>query len=200
MKIFHHHVGPLFPTDKVLLQRQVAFINETDKFSVLGYLNDNFLINGVFNFLFHFPDDYPEDYYYFNQSINPLITLAVANFSSRLVIKKCEFIQKPNFYLTGLGITTASDTYLDGNIHSGNYWYSVGANQYYQSKIGQIPGPPCFDEMLGVSTTDLWMRIRKFEDIRFFNNFCRFTIRNCDFSSSILYTLPLFYIQILYKS
>lgn len=81
LKIYHHNSTTLFSDNKVIATTQVYFINETNRFSVIGYINDSFKINGLYNFLFHFPDDYPDDYFYFNQSTHPLTSASVKDFS-----------------------------------------------------------------------------------------------------------------------
>ncbi|EAX89577.1 hypothetical protein TVAG_444960 [Trichomonas vaginalis G3] len=146
---------------------QVYYINETDRFSVIGYIDDNFKINGLYNFLFHFPDDYPDDFFYFNQSTHPLTSTTVQNFHYIFDNKKC--FPNPNLVsiLNGLAKSSESGAVLDGNVEFDQWWYSIGTNSYYL-KQGKIPGPCCANLQDSVThTNDLYIKIIDESILRF---------------------------------
>ena len=197
IRIFHHHSTKLFDKNKERAKEQIFFINEGALFSVLGYIDEKFQIDGVFNFLFHFPNDYPEDYFYFNQSSNPFTSTTVSHFSNKVILDHCEYINKVECKFTGLAISTSEYTYLDANSHSAYYWFSIGQNANYQNKIGSIPGPPCNDENLGVSTTNLWMRILNNDMIRFLPFVDKCSIGRCNNINTMVFILPFVFVFIV---
>ena len=49
------------------------FANEKDKYSLLGYINDKFRVNGTFVFLLEYPET--PCHYFFSQEVNPIISI-----------------------------------------------------------------------------------------------------------------------------
>lgn len=92
------------------------FINKTNMFSILGYVNDRLKINGRYNFLFHYPDDLPEDFFYFKQSSHPLYSTTASDFSQDFVLNNCELNDTNGREFTGLAKSSSLNSYLDGNI------------------------------------------------------------------------------------
>ena len=139
LNIYHHNARTLFSSNKALATMQVFYINETDRFSVIGYIDDNFKINGLYNFLFHFPDDYPDDFFYFNQSTHPLTSTTVQDF--HYIFDNKKYFPNPNSrnMLNGLAISSESGAVLDGNVELDQWWYSIGTSSSF-SIAGRIPG------------------------------------------------------------
>ena len=135
------------------------FINKTNMFSILGYVNDRLKINGRYNFLFHYPDDLPEDFFYFKQSSHPLYSTSSSDFSQDFVLNNCELNDTNGREFTGLAKSSSLNSYLDGNINPYHTWYACGFTQSYV-KPGRIPGPPCnpLNDHLS-QTSDLWLKI-----------------------------------------
>ena len=132
VRIFHQNVtnGALFSKDRSLLQKQVSFINETDLFSVLGSLNENFYINNTFNFLYYQPDDFPHDYFFFSQKNNSLTSKIAIEpiFKPNLTI--CNLDNTENGEFTGLTIANDTGALIDGNNFSSWWHYPIGVFSY----------------------------------------------------------------------
>lgn len=146
LNVFHHNItnNVFFAENISTTAQQLSFINETDRFSILGRINHRYYINGVYNFLFHFPVQLPNDYFYFNQSNHPLLTTKATKVSTNFSpLIKCRLSSENGAQFTGLTISAESNgAYIDGNTSPSYWFYSIGARTRWNSLM---PGPPCND-------------------------------------------------------
>ena len=159
LKIFQQNAPALFSSDKIIAANQVFDINEANRYSIIGYIDDNFKINGVFIFLYRFPIEYPDDYFYFNQSTHPLISYTVKDFRYNFTTKKCNIDYNHQNMLNGIAISKSPETLLDG-IYGDNtaWWYAIGVNSLHRTGF---PGPYCDNkESTSSQTSQLWIRIK----------------------------------------
>ena len=143
--IFHHNMtkGETFNDSSAL------FNNETNAFSIIGLINDNFKSGGYFEYLLDFPEH--NIYLRWKQKIHISNTNKNQN-SADIGFKK---IHVDDNGFKGLSRSTESGaTVFDGSPGSKGYWYSVGA------KCG-FNNPYRFAGVLDVNTSkcSLWIRI-----------------------------------------
>ena len=143
VRVFHHNATnyAFFSEDHETAIEQVYFINETDLFSVLGYVDDNFKIENTYNIMFYTPDDLPNDYFPFNQTSNPLNSNNATNISIDFRFNECVLDTSSNF--TGLTLSDTNYTIIDGTANRIQHWsYAIGASTFWGRK-NTIPGVPC---------------------------------------------------------
>ena len=148
---FHNSSGKVFFTKN---SPDLLFCNQSQKFSILGTLTNNYKINGFFEFLL----EYPERNYFvhWRQKKNPIKAESDVGFVPLHV--PCN----PSVF-NGLGLSSASlPTFLDGNIGSDKWHYAIGSYSRYVSE-DCFPGPCFYDENnheIGISLVSLYVRIR----------------------------------------
>lgn len=167
VRIYHHNVTKKVFFDKVVEKtyNQVSYINETDRFSVLGSINHLFYIVGKYNFLFHNPDEFPTDVLLFNQSTHPLFSNQPKDFSYKFKSKNALYTAN-NQEFEGLGLQDSGGCLIDGNPSNSNYNYCIGAKEPYGSD-NTIPGIPVFvnGKYVPAHTNEIYIRIKNYKMI-----------------------------------
>lgn len=172
VRIFHHNSTnkEYFSTDTTLATKQVSYINEKNRFSVFGSINEKFFIDGLYNFMIYYPIEFPDNPYYVNQSSHPLYSRTVTNkiIKSSKPAKCTRYDFTKGCEFAGLAIKQNGYTIIDGN-PSQSYWhYAIGAQQSWVAANG-IPGPLC--DGVPVYVVDVWLRYNSFEVLKNLPNF-----------------------------
>lgn len=171
IRIFYHNstTKEFFPRDRVITTKEVSYINTTNRFSILGHLDDDLKLEGKFNFLFYYPIELPDSFFFFNQTSNPLTTYSVSDFSSNYSKpSKCYYFEtQSNHILKGLSISTSTDyTLIDGNPQSTTWLYAIGSYSSFKGE-DSFPGPFCqplgYQDTIGFKCAELWLRFDRFE-------------------------------------
>ena len=153
--IFHHNAKENVYFTKN--SEKLLFCNETQRFSILGTLTNNYKINGYFEFLI----EYPEISYliHWRQKKNPIkynSDIGFVPLHVPLTSNKFVGLALSNYY--------NGSTFLHGNVGSNSWFYSIGAYHGWLSD-GSFPGPNIADEnknSIGVFIVSLYVRIRRF--------------------------------------
>ena len=194
VRIFHHNSTKFafFSKDNSTLAKQMYFINETDRFSVLGSLNEHFYINNTFNFLMIQPDDYKDMLFFFNQSSNPYTTTEVTNFSKNFD-PRCIEKYVPNIEFLGLALSNFSKTFIDGNPQATDWNYAFGANSPDGSNINTFPGVRC-KNYSSAHALQLWIRFDQFSIFHFlpYKKLCSICICRSHIPSNIAVFIVMF--------
>ena len=99
--------------------RECLFSNEKNKYSLLGYINEQFRVNDSFIFILEYPET--PCYYYFAQGVNPITSTPDSNVNLAYNVSNCS----SNLPFVGLN-RNLNDAYLDGIITDYDriyYWY-----------------------------------------------------------------------------
>ena len=135
--IFYHNPskGVKFEDGEELFVRN----SDNSKFSLLGILNENYKINGYFEFyLKYIYETAPVYFVHWRQKSNPIYTEPNDQNIGYVPINVTLTSYAP---FEGLAKSyTRNSTFIDGNPNSDeNWWYAIGAYQYYPND-GAIPG------------------------------------------------------------
>lgn len=160
IRIFHHDVTnfKLFSVEKSKLKAEISFINETDRFSVLGFIDERFHINNTFVFMYYQPLSYPNDFFFFNQTNNPFRTKIATDVSFKPTFNECKIIPDGKVDFTGFTVSEDNTSYMDANSY-GNHWhYAIGATELWPNNtVNEIPGAPCQAKRKN-RCNELWIR------------------------------------------
>ena len=151
--IFYHNA-----TGKVFFEKNsqcLLFCNETQRFSTLGILTDNFKINGYFEFLIEYPER--SSFYRWKQKKNPTKHDSDVGFVPI-------HVPSTTYEFNGLALSASSRdcTFLEGNIGTGSWYFSIGCYGPWLSD-DWFPGP-CLqvgNSQVGVSLVKLYVRVRR---------------------------------------
>lgn len=159
--VFHHNSTNkiLFSQDRNQAFKEVTFINEVDRFSILGSVSDSFYIDNKYNFIFHNPDDFPNTILQFNQSSHPLFTTTAKNVEIKYITQpNCRVIQDSNRF-QGL-IVDYQYSLIDGNPNT-NWNFAIGSFSFHKGG-NTIPGLVmlCDGVYNPAHTNDLYIRIQ----------------------------------------
>ena len=113
-------------------ENEFLFSNTKEKFSILGTLDDSFLINQKFEFLLEYPD--VEGFNIWTQTINPLN--AIPEQSNGYVPVKESFTENS---WNGLSRSSSVNSFLDGSPTNETWFYAIGLKGSWLEK--SIPGP-----------------------------------------------------------
>ena len=133
----------------------LLFCNETQRFSTLGILTENFKINGYFEFLIEYPER--SSYYRWKQKKNP------TKYNSDVGFVPIH-VPSSKYEFNGLALSASSsgNTFLEGNIGKDTWYFSIGC---YSKWVGDdwFPGPYLKKDNIdiGVSIVKFYMRIRR---------------------------------------
>ena len=160
--IFYHDIsGGLFDANTALVS------NEEKRFSAIGMVTSSFKQNNYYEYLLEYPSF--SGYNRWQQKITIADTTS-SQTKEDIGYKKIhvDFSEKD---WGGIARSSQSQTIFDGSPGvNGNYWYSIGATQYYCNKI-QFPGLCYASNTDGVQNVSLWIRIpQKYQ--------CTFKYRN----------------------
>lgn len=195
IRIFYHNArnNIYFDNDIAKAKDQIFFINESQRFSVLGYINESFYIDNRFNFLIFYPYDYPDNLFFLNQSSHPLYSYTASNITVNYTKpSKCEqFETVDEIKLKGLALSADDYTIIDGIPNSRNWDYSIGATRKYLD-AETFPGPSCYisSRYNSVHAVELWIQFIDFvilenlPQINLFHVFQRNLCSYCLFYSS----------------
>ena len=154
IKIFYHNVinQEYFSKDD---ESEIQFINDKNRFSILGYINDEFKIdNYYYEFLLKYPE-YP-GYNHWQQTISPL-SIDETESNGYKVCNDCK-LSWTGYSWKGLSRSSrTSETYIDGSIGSHFWWYSIGAMHQHSNK--KFPGPVSGGREMTVSEVYLYLRV-----------------------------------------
>ena len=125
-----------------------------NKFSVLKYINDDFKINNVYEFIIYYKE--LDLILHWNQTSN--FHVATNNIGYKPI-----HVDSQNDIFGGIGPNFGSGSYLDGQPNAYDWWYSIGCiNLHKYNGVIGMPGPknPLLTE---VNITSLWIRINDFK-------------------------------------
>lgn len=194
----------IFILTKILQKQKIKsfFIIESQRFSVLGHINESFYIDNRFNFLIFYPYDYPDNLFFLNQSSHPLYSYTASNITTNYTKpSKCEqFDMNEDVKLKGLALSADDYTVIDGNPNSPSWDYSIGATRTYND-AETFPGPSCHisSRYNSVRAVELWIQFIDFnilENLPQINLFYVFQRNLCSYclfySSSFVHQVFLF--------
>ena len=150
---FHNSTGRVFFEKN---SSDLLFCNKSQQFSNLGILTNNYKTKGFFEFLIEYPEfDY---LIHWKQRKNPIKFETDIGFVPLHVPSN-----KSPFRGLALSQSSYNLTFLEGNIDSNDWFYSIG---YYSSwpKEEYFPGPCFYDDAnkyIGTSLVYLYVRVRK---------------------------------------
>ena len=147
IKIFHHNSqnGDFF-----INSNEVLFSNKTNKYSILGYINDSWKINNSFEFLLEYPQLI--GYNRWKQSLHPKDNPEIGDNNKAIGYEAINITWKEQKWGGLVKSNPGDQTFIDGSCGSiGHYWYSIGL---YVSFNGGIPGP----NYIVVNEVILWIR------------------------------------------
>lgn len=170
VRIFYHYSKNknYFSADKVIAANEVYFINTTDRFSVIGSIDERFYIGGVYNFMIYYPDELPDSFFIFNQSSHPLKSYTVTDFKSNVTRpSKCIAFDTSSYgKLNGLALSNQPKSLIDGNPNIDNWHYPIGSASSYNGN-NDMPGPQCFlrgeSSTISVYMSELWIKFNSYE-------------------------------------
>ena len=148
LKIFYHNSS----SQIYFLNKQEALNCKTfHKYSILGEINNKFLINNKFEFLLEYPEIL--GFNRWTQSANPILQNDFSNLGYQGIN-----ISWSGQYWGGLALSSDEGTFLDGSISHIRWFYAIGCytNTWY---IGKFPGPATSSTYFPVSYCYLWIRI-----------------------------------------
>ena len=156
LKIFYHNCtnGKYFNKDK---PEEIQYINEEDKFSILGLITDDFKVeNGYYEFLLKYPE-HPGGYNHWQQKGFPLTTKEENDIGYHLC-DGCEITWDGRDWRGLAKSNRTSETFIDGS--NSNYWfYAIGAMHSNYNHPVQIPGPVLNTTEITVYSVYLYLRI-----------------------------------------
>ena len=153
LKIFHHDID----VDVFHNESEAKYSLKKGKFSILGLVNDNFKIEGKFEFLLEYPDKAnKQGMNRWAQNKNPLDEAETTNgkVDGYEPITLSWEASTDSYAFSGLARSESSSSLLDGTSTEGTWYFSVGAYKKYNYKY--LPGyTPTNTEVI------LWMRVRE---------------------------------------
>ena len=157
LKVFYHNSdnGDWFTEEEDLL-----YINSQNRFSIFGFINQYFKIDGYYEFLLEYPE-FPLQYNNWKQAYFPL---DVSQSSSSYVGYTLDETCHCSWTLSSFGgysrSSQTTETFLDASYKEENWWYTIGAKKTYSIFNNQFAGP-VDDQNIGypVSKVTLWIRI-----------------------------------------
>ena len=138
---------------------EIEYLNTKNKFSILGFINKNFQINGAYEFLLEYPN--LNGYNLWKQTKFPL-EVKEGGDSNGYIKDSCECEWK-NDPFSGLMLSGNNNSFIDGC--NGGFWYfAIGAKAAdSQASPNTFPGP--YDKVTGeffsVSEVNLWLHVPK---------------------------------------
>ena len=139
-------------------KEEANFSLSRNKFSVLKYIDDDFKINDVYEFIIYYKE--LDIIIHWNQTktiheLNNDVGYMPIHVDSNIA------------YFRGLAVNEKSyGSYLDGMPSSGDWWYCIGATQTH-SENGRtgMPGPK-IPSKIEVNVTSLWIRVDSFDILK----------------------------------
>ena len=158
LKIFYHNStnGNYF---KKKNQNEMEYINEEDRFSILGLITDDFKVeNKYYEFLLKYPE-HPGGYNHWQQEVFPL-TAKVNTDIGYNPCDGCEITWNGRNW-NGLAKSNRTDqTFIDGCNNTNYWWYAIGAMQAHNSNESvKFPGPVLNTTEITVYSVYLYLRI-----------------------------------------
>ena len=151
--IFHHNlVDGIFPSNY-----SAGFSQRRHRYSVLSRVNDNFKIDGYFEFILYYPDI--EEYCQWKQNVNPMVAPCGSDIGFEPV--NCtwdNFVPDPENNFTGLRLSPSEFTLLDG-INDGRWHYAIGITKLDTPKYYGMPGPIWYYKNVTINESYLYMRV-----------------------------------------
>ena len=150
MLIFYHNISN---HDVFTTQKDFLFANTKMKYSLFGYLNDNYMYDGTkFEFLLEYPD--VGTHVFWTQNVNPwhAPTDSYIEYTERgkTLAGRIEFAGlTKNRYMT--------NTYIDGNNKTGDWYYAVGSRASW-GNLNIMPGS-YVDFTPSIHSIRIWVRI-----------------------------------------
>lgn len=183
VRVFHHNSTnkQFFNKTSKVKFNEISFINEIDKFSVLGSINYLFHIDGKYNFIFHNPDTYPNLLLVFNQSSHPLYSSSISDLQYKFVnSENINILDAGERKFRGLIIDDSENSFIDGCDTDNHWWYAIGVRKPY-IKDNMIPGIPIYknEEWIPTTTNDLYIRVDDFDLFRYLPNLIGYKTVNC---------------------
>ena len=150
LKVFHHYSGS---GEYFNSESEVSFINSTNKFSILGMINNEYKIENKFEFLLEYPQI--SGYNHWNQSINPLLDLEVPS-QQATGYNPISITWSQSSWGGLVKSMPGSGTIIDGSAGDGMWYYAIGCTHSSWSSFN-FPGP----DGLAVNEVNLRIRITK---------------------------------------
>lgn len=150
VRIFYHNIvgnqQNLFRNDK-----EANFSRFPKRFSVLKYIDANFIISNKYEFLLYYEE--------LNKSLHWEQTRSIHLNSTNTGYNKLN-VDDDQTEFNGLGLTGTDESYIDGVPQTSNWWYSIGTKKLHKNSQGYtgIPGPSHPIDYV-VNITSLWIRI-----------------------------------------
>lgn len=158
LKVYHHDITKGTFKDK---EEAKYYVERDDKFSILGLINDNYKIDGKFEFMIEFPNlTNQEGQNRWAQTNNPLSISEISDSSvpgfERVTIDWTHAIDQSNYRFTFCGLALSNYEYslLDGTCAQQKWFFSIGPLEKHRNKY--IPGYTEFNY-----ETVLWLRIER---------------------------------------
>ena len=135
----------------------MKYINEVDKFSILGLITDDFKVeNGYYEFLLKYPE-YPGGYNHWQQKYFPLTTKEENDIGYHLC-DGCKITWDGHDWRGLAKSNRTNETFIDGS--NSNYWfYAIGAMHSNYDHSVKIPGPVLNIKEITVYSVYLYLRI-----------------------------------------
>lgn len=152
VRVFYHSMGSgiFYKKDEIL------FVNKRNKFSVAGFINEQYKINNQYEFILEYCEI--NEYLHWKQTSN--IFENISNVNPTIIHSNYSTFH-------GLALSSSGLTVIDGSPGEGNWFYAIGAKQ---AASGIIPGP--FVVVNGKTEYEitrivsLWMKIQNQEIIK----------------------------------
>jgi len=153
MKVFYHYSGS---GSRFSGYSEALNCDSTDKFSILGRLNQTFQNGGKYEFLIQYPQ--VSGYNRWRQSLLPYDDIEKTGNQAQ-GYEPVSISWNGQFWGGLVRSTQTSWTIIDGSAGHTNWWYSVGTMDV-QIWPNQFPGPALTDEQwILVNCVELWIRI-----------------------------------------
>lgn len=168
MLLFYHNISK---GDKFTTEKDFLFANSKMKYSLFGYLNDNYMYDGTkFEFLLEYPD--VQTYVFWTQNVNPW--LAPTDTYIEYTCRGKTLVENQKF--TGLTRHTKSkSTFIDGNNDTGNWYYSVGSTIIWRGS-NVMPGSYT-NTTPAIHVIRIWVRVPNMHflhSLEFYKCSCKF--------------------------
>ena len=132
-------------------EKEALFSAKKNKYSLLGRIDDNFMIDGRYEFILEYPQI--NKFYHWTQTKNPIKAGPYDDIG---------FEPKSIDYgdLTGLARCSNSKAFLDGNVGHEYWYFAIGAYSSYNS-MRCFPGPYNGNETFCFNSVSLYMKVNE---------------------------------------
>ncbi|MBR7042414.1 MAG: hypothetical protein IKI04_02820, partial [Bacilli bacterium] len=155
-RVFHHgvHGGAVLFSDDT----EALSVNTTDKYSVLGNIENYRNGSNKFEFMLQYPDYSLTEYNRWRQTDNPTTT-SIANGDGTEFVNGYEavHIDWATSRWTGMALSSSTSTFMDGEVSHSNWHYAIGAHSAYRNGVPSIPNVTNYNA--STQYVNLWARI-----------------------------------------